>query len=174
MSPRQTTLGWIVWAVAAIGAIWFFLHECSGQTKGDGARALLRGIKQPALPPMPSVVIAPRTPAVYLVAVQAILGNNGSSLDQISYTNTSGASTASFSWNPIQGCTYNLFWGRYVLSNCIAGITGTQAVIAFHPPPLTNLVLTFSDPIHFPPLTNPSAPMMLFTGVNLTITRRYF
>jgi hypothetical protein len=171
MSPRQTTLGWIVWAVAAIGAIWFFLHEASGQTKGDGARALLRGIKQPGMPALPKLVAPPVRTFFYAATATGTNGMTSVYSNEVSSTNL----TVLLAWNPSAGAisNYTVLRGTNSGAYLKSYPAGTNLILQVPPPPPSNLVITVSGSTNFS-LTNPPAPMMLFTGKNLTITRRYF
>ena len=169
MSPRQLIL-WLIWACVVIGAIWFFLHECSGQTKGDGARALLRGIKQPGMPALPKLVAPPVRTFFYAATATGTNGMTSVYSNEVSSTNL----TVLLAWNPSAGAisNYTVLRGTNSGAYLKSYPAGTNCVLSVPPPVPNNLVITISGVGFFLVLTNPTG-FRMFKGTNMTISKRY-
>ena len=76
-------------------------------------------------------------------------------------------------WSPVPAATnYEVYQGTASRTYTASNSAGTNLSFPIPLPNPTNLVITVTGSTNFS-LTNPPLPMMLFTGQNLTITRRY-
>lgn len=133
-------------------------------TKGDGAKALLTGIKQTAAPALPKLVVPPATTKFYAVSSDSIAGysneiSTNSAAVWIGWSPGSSATNYTV-WRGTNSHTYNRSWPA-----------GTNLSLRVPPLPPSNVVVTISGSKSWT-ATNPPG-MMMFTGKNLTISKRY-
>lgn len=177
MFSRQL-LYWAFWVCVVIFAIWLCIYEASGQTQGSGAAALLKGIKHRAGPSLPKAIVLPPSNT----HTSNIAWNYSNLSSVASFRLYVGPASRGYTNTTMTGkaMTSKLVWNtksrNYVAVTAI-GTNGAESAFSneliLPTIPATNLVITFSGPTNFS-ITNPVGSMLLITGRNLTISKRYF
>jgi len=181
MQPRlKSLLFWAIWFVVmafAIGLVVWSAHSAPREVpRGTGAKALLKGIKQSALPPVPASIVAPPKTHTYYYAVNATdnAGLSSSMSSEVVYSGT--ANYVTLAWDhplsPNVIANYTLFRGTNSQSYNRSWPAGTNLTIVVPPLPPSNVVVTITGLGFYLNLTNPTG-FKTYKGTNMAISKRY-